>query len=64
MSSNLAMPKKIKKARKNRKIDPTELVSIPVIAKAFGYHPNHVSRLAKDGSIKPWRVGKAWVTDT
>jgi hypothetical protein len=43
-------------------IDPDKLVSLPDLAKEFGYARTHVSKLAATGKIKAWLVGHSWVT--
>jgi excisionase family DNA binding protein len=43
-------------------IDPDKLRSLADIARELGYHPSYLNRLAAQGHIKAWRIGKAWAT--
>ena len=43
-------------------IDPDKLVSLPQVAKEYGYNPAHLSKLASIGKIKAWHIGNTWIT--
>ncbi|MEK7855506.1 MAG: hypothetical protein AAB288_05405 [Acidobacteriota bacterium] len=49
-----------KRATKEPRV--SELASIPDLAKEFGYDRRHLSKLAKNGTIKAWKFGHTWVT--
>ena len=43
-------------------IDPDKLVSLPQVAKDFGYNSAYLSKLAGEGKLKAWHVGNTWIT--
>jgi hypothetical protein len=43
-------------------IDPDKLVSLPEMAKEYGYNPKYLSRLASEKKIRAWSVGHTWIT--
>lgn len=38
-------------------------LTVPEVAQRLGYHPDHVRRLLKAGTIKGERVGGRWLLD-
>lgn len=43
-------------------IDPNKLVSLPEVASDYGYNPNYLGTLAKEGKLEAWYVGGCWIT--
>ena len=43
-------------------VDPEKLVSLPQLAKEFGYNPNYLSNLAAQKKFKAWHIGNSWIT--
>jgi excisionase family DNA binding protein len=42
---------------------PTDWMTIPEGAKLFGYHPEHLRELIRDGKIAAVKKGNAWWVD-
>ena len=43
-------------------VDPGMLVSISDVAADYGYHPSYLTRMAAEGKLLAWFVGKSWIT--